>query len=137
VKFQKILILLAIPLAIWLFINNFPSGYYLDQQAWPFKLYVSFFNDLAFPFALYFLLCLLEKWIPRLKPWQVKAGLVFLPPAAIEIGQLLFQMLNLSQVLMMYGGAFDPLDLVAYAVGGLLAAVIERKVFAKFFRFWG
>jgi hypothetical protein len=130
------LILFAIPLGIWLFINNFPSGYYLDQRDWPYKLYISFFNDLTIPFSLYFVLCLFEKWIPQLKAWQVKALLVFLLPASIEIGQLIYQKLGLTLVFSMYGGAFDPLDLVVYAASGLLAAFLERQVFAKYFNFW-
>jgi len=136
VKFQKALILLAIPLTIWLFANNFPSGYYLDQTDWPYKLYISFFNDLAFPFCIYLLLCLFENWIPRLKPWQVKACLAFLLPASIEVGQLIYQKMGLAQVFMTYGGAFDPLDLVVYAAGGLLAVLLERRLFAKYFKFW-
>ena len=135
-KFPKILILLAMPLAIWLFTNNFPSGYYLDQRDWPYKLYVSFFNDLTLPFGFYFLLCLLEKWIPGLKAWQVKVSLVFLVPASLEIGQLIYQKLDLTRVFSTYGGAFDPLDLVMYAAGGLLAALLERQVFARVFSFW-
>jgi glycopeptide antibiotics resistance protein len=135
-KFQKVLILIAIPLAIGLFIDNFMPGYYLDQNDWPYKLYTSFFNDLAFPFCLYFIFCLFEKWIPKLKAWQIKALLAFLVPASIEIGQLIYQKMGLSQVFMTYGGAFDPLDLVAYAAGGLLAVLLERWLFAKYFKFW-
>ena len=135
-KFLKILILLAIPLGLWLFIENFPSGYYLDQTALPYKLYVSFFSDLAMPFGLYFVLCLFEKWIPWLKSWQAKTLLVFLLPTSIEIGQFIYQKLELTRILSMYGGAFDPLDFVAFATGGLLAALLERKVFAKHFKFW-
>jgi hypothetical protein len=136
-KFLKILILLAIPLVIYLFIENFPPGYYLDQRNLPYTLYVSFFQALAFPFGLYFALCLFEKWIHRLKPWQVKVFLAFLLPASIEIGQLIYQKLELTRVFSTYGGTFDPLDFIMYAAGGLLAALIERKVFAKLFRFWG
>lgn len=135
-KFLKILILLAIPIGILLFIDNFPSGYYLDQRNLPYELYVSFFQALTLPFGLYFALCLFEKWIPWLKSWQVKAFLVFLLPASIEIGQLVYQKLELARVFEMYGGAFDPLDLIMYAAGGLLAAFLERKVFAKYFKFW-
>ena len=133
----KILFILALALGIWYFTENFPSGYYLDQNGLVYKLYVSFFNDLTRPFALYFVLCLFEKWIPRLKPWQVKTFLAFLLPTSIEIGQLVYQKLELMRIFSTYGGTFDPLDLVMYAAGGLLAALIERKVFAKYFRFWG
>jgi len=135
-KFLKILILVAIPLGIWLWINNFPSGYYLDQGALFYRLYISFFNDLALPFALYFGFCLFEKWIPRLKPWQTKVLVAFLIPASLEIGQLLFEKLDLSRLVLVYGGAFDLWDLVAYAAGGLLAALLERKIFSNHFKFW-
>ncbi len=135
-KFQKFLILLAIPLAIWLLIDNFPSGYYLEQRDLPYKLYVSFFNDLTLPFGFYYVLCLFETWISKLKSWQVKACLVFLVPASFEIGQFLCQELALTQVFSLYGGVFDPLDLIVYAAGGLLAALVERRIFAKYFKFW-
>jgi hypothetical protein len=111
-------------------------GYYLDQRAWPYKLYISFFNDLALPFGFYFLLCLLEKWFPALQRWQVKCFLAWSLPASFEIGQFIYQKSGLTQILMMYGGAFDPLDLVAYAAGGLLAALLERRVLARVFKFW-
>lgn len=135
-KFQKALILLAIPFTIWLFADNFMPGYYLDQTGWPYKLYISFFNDLAFPFCLYFIFCLFEKWIPKLKAWQIKAMLAFLISASIEIGQLLYVKLGLTQVFMTCGGAFDPLDLIFYAIGGLTATILERKILAKAFSFW-
>jgi hypothetical protein len=136
VKLLKIIFILTLALGIWYFTENFPSGYYLDQDGLVYKLYVSFFNDLTQPFALYFVLCLFEKWMPGLKSWQVKAFLVFLLPASLEIGQLIYQKLDLTRVFSTYGGAFDPLDLVMYAAAGLLAALLERKVFARYFKFW-
>ena len=136
VKPLKIIFILTLALGIWYFTENFPSGYYLDQNGLVYKLYISFFNDLTQPFALYFVLCLFEKWIPRLKPWQAKALLVFLLPASIEIGQFIYQKLELIRLFSMYGGGFDPLDFLAYAAGGLLAAFVERKIFAKSFKWW-
>jgi hypothetical protein len=136
VKFQKALILIAIPLIFWLFVDNFRPGYSLDQTGWPYILYISFFNDLAFPFCLYFALCLFEPWILALKSWQAKALLAFLLPACIEVGQLIYIKLGLTQVFMTYGGAFDPLDLVVYAAGALFAVLLERSFFAKYFKFW-
>lgn len=135
-KFQKAVFLIAIPLAIWLFTDNFMPGYYLDQTGWTYVLYISFFNDLLFPICIYFVLCLFEKWIPQIGPWQVKVILSFLVPASIEIGQLIYQKMGLTQVFMAYGGAFDPLDLVVYGAGGSLAALLERRVFAETLRFW-
>ena len=135
-KFLKILILLAIPFGLWQFVESYPAGYYLDQTALPYKLYISFFSDFAMPFGTYFVLCLFEKWILRLKSWQVKVFLAFLLPASIECAQFIYQELGLAQVFMMYGGAFDLLDFVAFAAGGLLAALIERKVFFRYFIFW-
>jgi len=34
------------------------------------------------------------------------------------------------------GKTFDPLDVVAYATGALIAVAVERAVFAKYLRSW-
>ena len=134
-KISKVFFILALVLGIWYFTNNFPPGYYLDQTGIVYKLYISFFNDLAQPFAFYFALCLFEQWIPPLKSWQTKALITFLVPACIEIGQLIFVKAGLAEAFMIYAGAFDPLDLLVYALAGLSAALVEQKLFSRL-SFW-
>ena len=90
--------------------------------------YYSYFSDLALPFGFYFLLCMTEANFPPLRPWWLKAGLVFGAATAAEVLQY-FGIYAL-------GITFDPLDIVAYAVGVLLAVVLERGIFARWLPFW-
>jgi hypothetical protein len=132
-KIQKIVILLALSIGLYFFTTDFSAVPTLEFNSIWHILYVGYFNDLVQPFGLYFALCLFENWIPVLKPWWVKVLLVFLGPAVMEIGQYLYTKLPSPGT---YVGVFDPLDLVMYAAGGLLAALVERQVFARVFKFW-
>ncbi len=123
----KLVILLSIPLTIALFLENFAYGAYFEPGSLAYTFFAGYFTDLAQPFGLYFVLCLLEPWLPRLQGWRVKAWTVFLLPAAME----LLQGLGLNVL----GTGFDPLDFLAYAAGGLLAALTERQALARL-RFW-
>ena len=91
-------------------------------------LYYSYFSDLALPFGFYFLLCASETHIPHLRPWWVKSALVFGAAATAEI----LQFYGIDAL----GITFDPLDIVMYALGVLLAAMLERLIFARRFSFW-
>ena len=91
-------------------------------------LYHSYFADIAIPFTLYFLLSLNERQHAFLKQWWVKALAVFVLCATSEILQF-FSVFALARV-------FDPLDFVMYASGVLLAASLDRAVFAKWLSFW-
>jgi hypothetical protein len=62
-------------------------GSYLEGQM--VILYYSYFSDIALPFGFYFLLCLNESSLPRLKKWFVKSLLVFGAAALAEILQRL------------------------------------------------
>jgi len=91
-------------------------------------LYYSYFSDLVLPFTFYFLLCISETNIPPLRPWWLKAGLVFGAATAAEILQF-FGIYAL-------GVTFDPLDIAAYASGVGLAVLVERGIFARWLSFW-
>ena len=62
-----------------------------------------------------------------MRPWGVKTLIVFMLPSAME----LLQGLGLNVL----GRGFDPFNLLAYATGGLLAALVERQVLAQL-GFW-
>jgi hypothetical protein len=90
----------------------------------PFPHFVNgYLIDLLLPFALYFLLCMYEKFI--LKYWLVRCGAIFLLGATIETAQYFG--------VPIFGSTFDPLDYVAYALGVLLAAFLDQIVIPKYF----
>ncbi len=82
--------------------------------------YASYFADLAVPFAFYFLLVRVDGAWPRLRPWWSKAGLVFAGCVGAEFAQ--------RAGIPLLGRTFDPLDVVMYAAGVLLAAVADRAL---------
>ena len=118
----KPIILLIASLGILWFTFNFPAGKYLEFGSMAYKLYFSYFNDLAQPFAFYLFLCLFEKWIPPLKTWQGRALAAFALPSLMEIGQQVYYWFFSGH----YVGAFDPLDFGVYALGILSAVGVER-----------
>ena len=91
--------------------------------------YSSYFIDIFLPFGFYFLLSLNENRFPTLKKWWIKSGLVFALCATSEFLQF-FGIFALARV-------FDPLDLIMYGVGVLMAGLIDKKVLRLFFPFWG
>jgi len=93
-----------------------------------FVLSASYFSDLTLPFGFYFLLCISEDQFRFLRPWWVKAGLVFGAAAAAEV----LQYLGVYAL----GITFDPLDFLMYAAGVLLAAALEQGVFRRVWVFW-
>jgi len=93
-----------------------------------FILYQSYFADIFIPFGFYFLLSLAEYRHPIFKKWWVKASSVFALCAASEVLQF-FGIFALARV-------FDPIDFVMYGVGVLLAAVVDRQIFAKYLSLW-
>ncbi|MFA5022508.1 MAG: hypothetical protein WC508_05525 [Patescibacteria group bacterium] len=87
-----------------------------------------YFADIVIPFSFYFLLILNGKTFPQLKPWFVKAILVFLLCALSETLQY-FGIYALASV-------FDPIDYVMYGVGVILAALVDRQLFKRLVSFW-
>ena len=92
-----------------------------------FILSASYFSDLALPFGFYFLLALSAEKTEFLRKWWVKAGIVFLMATFAEVGQYFG--------LYILGRTFDPIDIVMYAAGVLLAALVDW-LFLIVFKFW-
>ncbi len=106
--------------------HGFRIGTYLHGN-W-YRLYYSFFGDIALPFGFYFLLCLSEPDFPILKSWKVKALLIFSGATAAEIGQYFGYYV--------FGVTFDPLDILMYAIGAIAAAFVDTRIFPRLFNFW-
>lgn len=128
-QMAKIVILLLISLGLYVFTNNFPFYKIFEPQSTGWVLWVSYANDLIQPFALYFFLCLGERW---LRTWQVRALIALAIPVLLEFGQLFYHRFAAGR----YVGAFDPWDIVMYSLSVGLAVVVEQKVFAKNLKFW-
>jgi hypothetical protein len=121
----KILTVVAIQVIIAL-IHVFRLGQVFSGLAY--NLYYGYFSDLVLPFGFYFLLTVNEASIPALKHWYVKAAIIFSLCAAAEFGQFLgFYVLGVT---------FDPVDILVYAAGVLIAALVDVKVFAAKLSFW-
>jgi hypothetical protein len=83
--------------------------------------------DILVPLAFYLLLCLPET--PQLRPWPVKAILVFGAASCVEIAQFLGMPI--------LGRTFDPLDFPAYGLGVALAVLLDIVAFPRILPFWG
>ncbi|MBN1302869.1 MAG: hypothetical protein JXA13_00435 [Anaerolineales bacterium] len=84
--------------------------------------------DILLPLSLYFLLCLpnLDKSI--LKSWFAKALPVFSVGLTVEILQYLG--------IPIFGQTYDPIDFYMYAIGIILAALLDKQFFPHIFSFW-
>lgn len=91
-------------------------------------LYSSYFSDVALPFAFYYLLCLVDDRVPRLRPAAAKAVAVFLAAAGAELLQ--------GAGIPALGRTFDPWDFGMYAAGVGLAAVLDRRVLNRLVPAW-
>ena len=130
VPLAKVVVLLMITLGLLWFSMDFPFYRVFAPESAAWKLWVSYAKDLLQPFAFYFFLCLGERW---LKTWQVRALIALAIPTILEFGQLFYYQIS---TVPHYVGAFDPWDLVMYAVSVGLAVWIDQKVFANTFKFW-
>lgn len=124
-SFSKILIVILIQIVIAL-VHAFRLGQIFNGQLY--ILYYSYFSDLILPFGVYFLLSINDKSIPALRHWFIKAGTIFLLTSAAEICQFFG--------LEVLGVTFDPIDILMYGTGVLLAAFIDVKVFTPNLGFW-
>ena len=104
----------------------FRPASYLPRDAY--ILYQSYYADIMLPFGFYFLLSLNDKTFAWLRNWWLKAILIFAGATTCEILQY-FDVYA-------FGVTFDPLDIVAYGIGALLAASVDQLVFPKLFKFW-
>ena len=104
----------------------FRPASYLPQQGY--ILYQSYYADVMLPFGFYFLLGLNEKTFSWLRSWWLKVLIIFAGATSCEILQY-FDVYA-------FGVTFDPLDIIAYGTGALLAAAVDQLVFPRLFRFW-
>lgn len=104
----------------------------VNLRAWlPPALHVahrSYFSDVAIPFAFYFLLCFTDDRIPRLRSSVAKGLTVFLGATGAELLQ--------GVGVPLLGRTFDPWDVVMYAVGTGMAALLDALVLSRFVRAW-
>jgi len=121
----KILVLVVIQIIV-ASVHILRLGQILNGQMY--ILYYSYFSDLVLPFAWYFLLSFGEPQIPPLRQWYVKAGVVFSLMTFSEIGQYFG--------FYVFGVTFDPLDILAYGAGILIAAFLDVRVLAPNLGFW-
>ncbi len=54
---------------------------------------------------------------------------------------VVFALCTTSEILQYFGifalaRVFDPIDIVMYGIGVLLASIVDRKVFTRIFSFW-
>lgn len=92
------------------------------------RLFHSYFADIAIPFGYYLLLVLIEDKYMAFQKWYVKAASIFLLCSISETLQY-FGIYALARV-------FDPVDYGMYALGVVLAALVDRILFKKWFPFW-
>jgi hypothetical protein len=107
-------------------IHGFRLGNYLNEQAYIY--YYSFASDILVPYGIYFLLTIQDVQFSFLRGWYVKAGIIFLCATITEVLQA-FDVYFL-------GVAFDPLDILMFGVGVLLAATLEKVIVARLFKTW-
>ena len=91
-------------------------------------LYQSYFADIFIPFGFYFLLSLGAAESKYSNTWWKKALAIFALCTISEILQY-FGIFALAMI-------FDPVDIVMYGIGVLLASIVDRKVFTRMFSFW-
>ena len=128
-QLAKIAILLGISLGLLSIVDIFSQGILFEPESTGWILGVSYANDLILPFALYFFICLGERW---LRTWRERALLTFTIFVILELGQALFHRIPYSQ----YVGTFDLIDILMYAISVGLAVTVEQRVFAKLLKFW-
>ena len=116
-------------------------------------LYYSYFSDVAIPFGMYFLMCLVDarvdgahqdfppglgrvdpagqlgyRFVRFLRDWRPKALLVFGVASFTEVLQ--------AFGVPLLGRTFDPLDFVMFAGGVLLAAFADRFLLRRLVPSW-
>ena len=107
-------------------VHGFRVGSYLSGTLY--TLYYSYFSDVIVPFGMYFLLCLNEVSLRFLRDWRVKAALVFTVASLTELAQAIG--------IPLLGLTFDPLDLVMFGAGTLLAVLADRVLLARTLPSW-
>lgn len=121
-KRVRLIVFLQIIIAALLVIGASWAGEAVDI------LFHSYFADIFLPFGFYFLLLMVADKSKFVNTWWKRAIAVFVLVTTSETLQY-FGIYALASV-------FDPLDLVAYGLGILLAILTDRKIFAKNLSFW-
>jgi glycopeptide antibiotics resistance protein len=93
-----------------------------------YNFYHSYISDLVIPFGTYFLLAMNEIRLKFLRKWQSKALIVFGVATIIEILQ--------AFGIYVFTKTFDPVDILFYAIGAGLAALVDKKIFEQHIPFW-
>ena len=122
---NRIVVIIIIITAIAL-MHIFRVGQYLKDDLY--KYYYSYASDIMIPFAFYFLLCLEEPYIIIFRKWYSKAIFVFVGASIIEI----LQRYGIDIV----GATYDIVDILMFAIGVILAAILDTLVFKKLVPFW-
>jgi hypothetical protein len=123
-RLTKTAILLVISVGLLWFSEEFSPTTIFEPQSRSWVLWVSYAKDLIQPFAFYCFICLGERW---LQTWRGRALLAFAIPTLLEFGQGLYYQVSTGH----YVGAFDPMDIIMYAIGVGLAVLVEQRVFAN------
>ena len=104
----------------------FRPATYLPREGYIF--YQSYYADVMIPFGFYFLLCINDKNFPFLRNWKIRAALIFTGATLTEVLQY-FGIYAL-------GVTFDPFDIVAFAIGTIMAVLVDKLLFPRVFSFW-
>jgi hypothetical protein len=119
-KRSIVVIAIMIPIALLHLVTG-------SQYQGPFPLFVNgYMIDILLPFGFYLLLCLND--VPILNSWIVRGLLVFFTATAVELVQY--------QGIQLLGQTFDPLDILMYGLGVLLAVLCDQLIFPRLFSFW-
>ena len=98
-----------------------------ESYAGPYPLFVKgYMIDILLPLGFYFLTTLMD--VTFLRSWVVRAALIFGLASGVEISQ--------AFGIPLFGRTFDPVDFAMYALGVLLAALLDEVIFPRIFAFW-
>jgi hypothetical protein len=102
-------------------VHVFRAGSYLTGDLY--ILYYSYASDILVPVAFYFLLCMNDVQIGFLRKWYAKAFIVFALATFAEVMQ--------AFGVYMLGITFDPVDIIMFGIGVVIAAFMDVLVFEK------
>jgi len=119
---RKTIVVVAIMIPITLL--YFVTG---SHYSGPFPLFVNgYLIDILLPFGFYFLLCLNDNAI--LSSWIARGLLIFTAASAVELAQY--------NDIPLLGRTFDPIDIIMYGFGVILAILFDLFIFPRLFSFW-
>jgi len=122
-KRRNVIVAIQLLLALGFIIR--PANY-LSREGYIF--YHSYYADVMIPFGFYFLLSVNEQLMTFLRNWKIRAAVVFTGATITEVLQY-FGIYAL-------GVTFDPLDILAFAIGTIMAVLVDRLLFPIIFSFW-